>query len=281
MERLGIGWARLHDANPRLVHTSITGFGLTGPLATLPGFDPVFQARSGLMAAQGGSDEPVLHLIAYNDYCAGALGALATVAALVARERTGHGQHVDVSLLRTAFIAQAAEMSSTVAGGRDYLGPSAVRRLYACRDGWLCVAATTPPAIETLGQLARVMLAPDEPVEGPGAEAVTAFLNPLDRADALARLAAAGVPAAPCLTFDEVFADPFLRSAHLTTQDHPTLGRLELPAPFIRFSATPIIYCRSAPDLGADSRDVLREIGYDNSRIDALIAAGVMGPPAK
>src|SRR5439155_8468610 len=147
MERLGIGWDRLQAANPRLVHTSITGFGSSGPLAALPGFDPVFQARSGLVAAQGGADEPVLHVIAYNDYCAGALGALATVAALLARERTGRGQRVDVSLFRTAFVAQAAEMidyrgrPAFPAGGRDYLGPAAARRLYACRDGWLCVAA--------------------------------------------------------------------------------------------------------------------------------------------
>src|SRR5439155_700646 len=88
MERLNVGWDRLARLNPRLVHTSITGYGSSGPLAALPGFDPIFQARSGLTAAQGGDDAPVLHMIAYNDYCAGALGALATVAALVARVPT-------------------------------------------------------------------------------------------------------------------------------------------------------------------------------------------------
>src|SRR5437016_1178878 len=149
MERLGLGWETLHDVNPRLVHTSITGWGSSGPLATRPGFDPVFQARSGLMQAQGGEDEPVFHMIAYTDYSAGTLGALATLAALFARERTGHGQRVDVSLFRTAFVAQAADMilhQSRVPagrGGRDYLGPGACRRLYACRDGWLCITART------------------------------------------------------------------------------------------------------------------------------------------
>src|SRR5262249_45301665 len=146
MARLGIGWERLSAENPRLVHTSISGYGTTGELASLPGFDPVFQARSGLMLVQGGG-EPVFHMIAYNDYMAGTLGALATVAALVARERTGRGQRVDVSLFRTSYVAQAAHMivcrgrSTVGAGGRDYLGPAAARRLYACRDGWLCVAA--------------------------------------------------------------------------------------------------------------------------------------------
>ena len=147
MERLDIGRDRLARLNPRLVHTSITGYGSSGPLAALPGFDPIFQARSGLTVAQGGDDAPVLHMIAYNDYSAGALGALATVAALVARERTGRGQHVDVSLFRTAFAAQAAQMilfpgrPPDTRGGRDYLGPAASHRLYACLDGWLCVAA--------------------------------------------------------------------------------------------------------------------------------------------
>src|SRR5262249_4257713 len=86
MDRLGIGWDVPGAVNERLVHTSITGYGSSGPLAALPGFDPIFQAGSGLMAAQGGTDDPVFHMIAYTDYSAGTLSALATVAALLARE---------------------------------------------------------------------------------------------------------------------------------------------------------------------------------------------------
>src|SRR5207249_1105483 len=133
-------------------------------LAALPGFDPIFQARSGLAAAQGGDDAPVLHMIAYNDYCAGALGAFTTIAALVARERTGRGQRVDVSLFRTAFVDQAALMilfpgrPPDPRGGRDHLGPAASRRLYACRDGWLCVAAGSETEAAALGALAGIGL---------------------------------------------------------------------------------------------------------------------------
>src|SRR5262249_56644196 len=120
LDRLGPDAGTLRAASPRLVHPSIPGFGTDGALGPLPGFDPVFQARSGLMQAQGGDDEPVFHTIAYNDYSAGALAALATVAALFARERTGVGQRVDVSLFRTAFIDQAAEMvlGAPAAGAR-------------------------------------------------------------------------------------------------------------------------------------------------------------------
>ncbi len=285
MERLGIGWERLSAEHPRLVHTSITGYGTTGELASLPGFDPVFQARSGLMLAQGG-DEPVFHMIAYNDYMAGTLGALATVAALLARERTGRGQRVDVSLFRTSYVAQAAHMiayrgrPAFPTGGRDYLGPAAARRLYACRDGWLCIAAQDATQAASLGRLASVELALDDPPDGAGAGAVATFLAPQARGAALERLAAAGVAAAPCLDFDEVFVEPHLvATGAITAQEHPTFGRLELTGPFMSFAATPVTYRRSAPLLGADGPAVLAELGYSEARVAELMAAGVVGRP--
>jgi crotonobetainyl-CoA:carnitine CoA-transferase CaiB-like acyl-CoA transferase len=286
MERLGIGSERLRAANPRLVHTSITGYGSEGPLATLPGFDPVFQARSGLMAVQGGADEPVLHMVAYTDYCAGALGALATVAALCARERTGRGQRVDVSLFRTAFASQAAAMllppvGPEETGGRDFLGPSASRRLYACRDGWVCVAAADADAAAALGRMGGVSLGSSDPADGVGAEAVARALGALARADALERLRAAGVPAAPCLGFPALFDDPYLRAAGwFVEQEQPGLGPVLLGGPLIGFEATPVTYRRPAPVLGGDGAAVLREAGYDEGRIAALVASGIVGPGA-
>ena len=286
MERLGLGWETLRGVNTRLIHTSITGWGASGPLATRPGFDPIFQACSGLMAAQGGADDPVFHMIAYNDYSAGALGALATVAALIARERTGRGQRVDVSLFRTSYIMQAAEMilegyAAPPAGGRDFLGPCACRRLYACANGWVCVAATAEAQAAALGRLAGVPLGLDDPAEGPAAAALAGVLGALPRAAALTRLAGAGVPAAPCLGFDELFADPVLRAAGcVVEQDHPMLGRLRMSGTFIDFEATPAVLRRSAPLLGADGPAALAEIGYSAERIAALMEAGVVGRPA-
>jgi crotonobetainyl-CoA:carnitine CoA-transferase CaiB-like acyl-CoA transferase len=287
MERLGLGWETLAGANPRLVHTSITGYGSAGPLASLPGFDPVFQARSGLMQAQGGVDEPVVHMIAYNDYCAGALGALATVAALMARERTGRGQRVDVSLFRTAFVDQAAEMllhdgaPAKPGGGRDFPGPTAGRRIYACRDGWVCVAAGTSDEAAALGDVAGVPVSPDAPAEGAVADAVARVLAALATREALERLDAAGVPAAPCLAFMDLLADPWLRArGSIAEAGHPSLGPLLMSGPFIRFAATPCTLRRSAPLLGADGADVLTEIGYPAARIAALVESGIVGPPA-
>src|SRR5205814_9606655 len=151
--------------------------------------------------------------IAYTDYSAGALGALATVAALVARERTGRGQRVAVSLFRTSYVMQAAEMilapgcpSSPPAGGRDFLGPGACRRLYACVDGWVCVAATAEAHAAALGRLAGVPLALRDPAGGAAAAALERVLGALSRAAALARLAAAGVPAAPGVGLGDLLA---------------------------------------------------------------------------
>jgi len=97
----------------------------------------------------------------------------------------------------------------------------------------------------------------------------------------LDRLAAAGVPAAPCLGFAEIFSEPFLRaSGCIAEQKHPTLGRVLMGGPMIRFGATPIVYRRPASLLGADGAEVLREVGYTTARIAALMDAGVVGRPA-
>jgi crotonobetainyl-CoA:carnitine CoA-transferase CaiB-like acyl-CoA transferase len=166
------------------------------------------------------------------------------------------------------------------AGGRDYLGPTAARRLYACSDGWLCVAAQDAPQAAALGRLTGTLLALDDPPNGPAAAVVATHLAPASRTEALARLATAGVPAAPCLDFDEVFADPYLLAAGaITAQEHPIFGRLELTGPFLRLTATPIAYRRSGPLLGADGPAVLAELGYSETRISDLVSAGVVGQP--
>ena len=275
MERLGLGWDRLRAVNPALVFVSITG--AEGALSTLPGFDPIFQARSGFMSAQGGQGEPVFHMIPYNDYSAGTLGALATVAALVAREREGRGQRVCTSLMRTALVDQAAHMHEGRPGGRDYLGPSAARRLYACADGWVCIASQGADDARALGQTAGMDLPQTAAPDGPEAGRIAAVLADLARADALDRLAERRVPAAPCLGFADLLADPHVQAnGMLVTLDDPVLGAVTLGGPLVDFERTPIRYRRTGPGHGAHSQEVLAEIGYDATRIAGLVAAGVV-----
>jgi len=264
LDRLGLDAATLHALRDDLVHLSITGYGRTGPDARRPGFDPVFQARCGIMRAQGGDDTPVVHTIAYNDYCAGALGALVTVAALYARDVHGASQRVDVSLFRTALIDQAADMllaagvEPVSSGGRDHLGPSASRRLYRCRDEWICVSAVTDEARTALACLAAVASHDDAP-SGSVAWALEAIFGGLTRAGALAALAVHGVPAAPCLRFPELLDHPQVRANQCLVEIHDEqLGPVVMAGPSIHFERTPMIYAGGAPRLGADTEDALR-----------------------
>jgi crotonobetainyl-CoA:carnitine CoA-transferase CaiB-like acyl-CoA transferase len=286
LERLGLGWERLRQVNPALVHASITGY---GGAHTLPGFDPIFQARTGLMAAQGGDDEPVFHTIPYNDYCAGALAALATTAALVARQRRGNGRRVDVSLFRTGVVDQAAEMVSEGGcvfdgerGGRDHLGPSACRRVYECAGGWVCVVARTAGEVSALGVVGGVATRATDAPDGPSGRAIAEVLRLLSRDAALARLREAGVPAAPCLGFDELWSDAHLAAnAAFTAVEYPEIGVVRQASPLIHFERTPILYRRRAPRLGEHGVEVLREAGLEDERVAALVASGVVGRPAE
>jgi crotonobetainyl-CoA:carnitine CoA-transferase CaiB-like acyl-CoA transferase len=227
----------------------------------------VFQARCGIMHAQGGPDEPVVHTIAYNDYCAGTLGALAVVAALYARETNGRAQRADVSLFRTAFVDQAADMllaasrEPPVTGGRDFLGPSASRRLYQCADGWICVSACDDKTRTGLAVLAGAEAHDDAP-DGPVAAACEALFTVLSRADALEYLRRQRIPAAPCLRFPQLLDDPQIRANRCLVEiQDDQLGPVIMAGPSIRFEGTPMRYQGGAPRLGADTDDVLRRVG--------------------
>jgi len=271
MERLGLDDATVFALRPDLVRLSITGYGRTGPDASRPGFDPVFQARCGLMRAQGGTDEPVVHTIAYNDYCAGALGALATVAALYARDAGGRAQRVDVSLFRTGLVDQASAMLLAAGvepespGGRDHLGPAASRRLYECADGWICVSASGEAARRALASHAHVDLGDDAPAGGAAAALERAFAA-RPRTDVLGELARAGVPAAPCLRFPELLADPQVAAnGCLVEVADEQLGPVVMAGPAIRFERTPMAFEAGAPRLGADTDMVLSALGRGKS----------------
>src|SRR6201999_3971798 len=132
MDRRGLGEAVLAPAFPRLVRCSVSAYGRTGPFADLPGFDPVMQARSGMMLAQGGTGDPVASVAPVHDVATAALAALGILAALFARAGTGLGQHVTASLAGSSVFLQSGELTSFAgrpaaqSGGVDFPGPGAV-----------------------------------------------------------------------------------------------------------------------------------------------------------
>jgi len=272
MERLGLGYSRLSELNPRLVYTSISGFGPRGPEAERPGFDPVMQARSGFSRAQGGDDEPVLHQVAYTDYMTGTLAAFATAAALFDRARSGKGRCVEASLFRTSSAMQAAEMVECAGrmppahGGRDLLGRSASDRCYEARDGWIFIAANDERQVRALCRILDIDVDPNAVVtadaQGEVAVRLAEAVATRERKRLLADLRGASVPAAPCLTFAEVFTDQGLRRSGLIRDlDHPRLGRISATGPYLGFSQTPCMPPRPAPALDEHGAEILAEAG--------------------
>ena len=280
--RLGITHDQLAAINPAVVTVSISAFGDTGPLGRRPGFDPIIQAMSGIMRAQGGPDQadsPVFLTVPINDVLAAGLAALGACAALLARARLGRGQHVGVTLcaasclLQSGFLtqsgspaeaeypAQPAGRGTYPAGGRDFAGPGPLDRLYQASDGWVRLAAV--PA--QLPALAGAGLAPAPGQVQPGDEAlaaaITVLLAGLPAAEVIARAHAAGIPAVRARQARELTADAQLIHHDLLTvidrDDHGVTwvgpGRwLDMPG----LTAGPP---RNAPQAGEHTEAIRRE----------------------
>ena len=286
-ERLGIDYAALAPLNPRLVSCSINTYGSRGPDARLPGFDPLLQARSGLMWAQGGdAGEPVFHAIAVNDVATAAMGAFAVIAALHARETTGRGQNCETSLAAQGAFFQSGDLTSYAGrpplakGGRDCVGFSALERFHRCADGWITLAATTA---KYFGDLARALDRPQwtqrwdaaaalaEPRDGELAAELAAAFAALGRDAAVDLLCDAGVPAAPVLRGEAVQrADYFWDNRYFELRSHPQEGELVTSRGFADFDGAPLRFERLHPELGEHGVEVLQEYGVPRERIVEL-----------
>jgi crotonobetainyl-CoA:carnitine CoA-transferase CaiB-like acyl-CoA transferase len=287
-ERLGIGYEALRAVNPRIISCSCNTFGARGADAARPGFDPLIQAQSGLMAAQGGEGDPVLHTIPVNDVAAAALTAFAIIAALNARETTGEGQEVETSLAGAASLYQFGELtdfagrSPNPAGGRDCRGVSALERFYACKDGWLTLAATSPAHVEALAKVLN--LGPQtvdaglaEPRDGPLANRIAEALAGWSRNDAVAALLAAGIPAAPALDSGESMAcETLWENGYYEIQDHAQWGELVGARGFASFDGEDCAFTRLDPHLGEHGLEVLTDYGVPRERIIEAAKAGVI-----
>lgn len=292
-ERLGIDYATLSAISPRIISCSVTGYGPGGPLSADPGFDPLVQARSGMMAAQGGNDEPVFYQVPVNDTATAMMAAFGVIAALQARERTGRGQNVETCLANQSILCQSAELTfyegrpANPPGGRDCLGAGALQRFYECADGeWLCLAGSEP---EHFQQLSAALGHPEwagrmtaeqalrEPVGGDLAGTIAGVLRGMERSDVLDRLLTRGVPAAPALRLDQIFTDPFLAAnGFFEVYDHPVNGAITGVRGYGEWSRTPGRFRGRAPLIGEHSVEILGELGFDEGRIATLVAEGVV-----
>jgi crotonobetainyl-CoA:carnitine CoA-transferase CaiB-like acyl-CoA transferase len=270
--RLAITHDHLAAVNPQVVTVSISAFGDTGPLGRRPGFDPVIQAMSGIMRAQGGpvqADSPAFLTVPINDVLAAGLAALGACAALLARGRLGRGQHVGVTLcaasclLQSEFLTQSdgSSSSSYPAGGRDFAGPGPLDRFYQASDGWVRLAAVPGQLLALAG--AGLAPAPGqvEPGDKALAAGISALFADLPTAEVIARARAAGIPAVRARQAQELTADAqLIRHGLLTVLDRDDRGVAWVdPGRWLDMPGLPARGPRKAPGAGEHTEMLRRE----------------------
>ena len=292
--RLGVDYDTLAALNPRLIYCSISGFGSTGPYASRGGYDLIAQGMSGIISVTGDEDGPPAKAgVPVSDLAAGLFGAYGILCALEHRERTGHGQFVDTSLLEAALALTAWEATEYWTTGRTPGPMGSAHRLAApyqalrAADGWFTVGANNERLFQALcAALGRPDLAADPRfVSGharmAGREALAAEIEKTTgaapREHWLTRLEAAGVPAGPINTYAEALADPqALARDMIVDLEHPGAGPIKALGVPVKLSDTPGAVDRAAPVLGQDNASVLTELGYSEAEQRALRAQGVV-----
>jgi crotonobetainyl-CoA:carnitine CoA-transferase CaiB-like acyl-CoA transferase len=292
MDGLGLGSDALRAINPRLIYAGLSGYGTQGPYRDRPAYDPVIQAQAGLTAAQG-RDEPQFVRNLVCDKITAYTACQAVTAALYARERTGEGQHLDISMMDAAlyFIFPDGFMHHTLLDDDADHRPPLADALYdpmLTADGAITISAGSPKqqlglvtALDRLDLFADSRFASQEALmanlEAFRDELRTAAAK-LDTATLLARLLEHDVPCAELQDHETVLAHPqYAANGTIDEHDHPRLGRLRRVRHPAHFAGEALAPASDCPAHGEHTREVLRAAGRDEAEIDRLIREGVAG----
>lgn len=292
--RLGIDYDSLSAINPRLVYTSISAFGETGPYSKRPGFDLIAQGMGGLMWLTGYPDRGPLRVgTSPADLSAGIFAAMGTTIALLERERSGKGQWVQTNLLASQIMlldyqAMTWLMDKRLPQQRGNDHPQIVPTgVYRSKDGYFTLSTVGNDSYlrlckaigaTELGTDPRFLTAPlREQNRDAMNAAIEALTSMKTAAEWVEILNAAGVPAGPIYKLDEMFADPQVKETGIVQPlDHPKLGRIEILGQPIKLGRTPAQFRRAPPELGEHTDEVLLEAGFSAEEVAILRRRGVI-----
>ena len=296
MDRLGLGYEELSKINPGLIYVSVSGFGHTGPRSSEPGFDLLAQATGGLMSVTGPPDgSPTKSGPSIADYLGSFHGALAVLAALQYRERTGEGQFIDISLQDCIWAITGPEYASFYfATGEEprRLGNGQCQavpfNVYPAKDGYVAIA------IATVGQFESFLrvIGREDLIGVEKYATIAERANYRDEVDALAeewtktqsveeilnKLRKAHLPVSPVSSISEAANDPQLLSRGMLTEvDQPISGKVKVTGSAFKLSRTPGDTTVPAPFLGEHNYEVYSGVlGYGEEEITKLTKEGVI-----
>ena len=281
VDKLGLSYEAVRQRKPNIVYASLNAYGHLGPWASRPGHEQFAQATTGMQRRFGGDGQPKLQPNPVNDYGTGFMGAYSVALALLHRQRTGEGQHVDSALAYTAMTLQSPFMQLYEGKrwdeprGQDTLGSGPLHRAYQARDGWFFLGGrpTDTPRLATVQGLEKVAALSGAALE----QALEQHFLTNSVAHWVAQCTAAGLGAHHCiLDLPELLQDPWVVEHELSaTREHDEIGLVTTCGPAPRLSRTPVHIGHPAPKPGSDAYDILAEIGLAE-RLDALVAAGVV-----
>ena len=295
MKRLGLGYDVLKQINPRLIYTSISGFGQTGPWADRPGFDLMAQAMSGVMSVTGYPDSPPVKCgVPVADIGCALFAVYATLSAYIGMKNTGQGQYIDAALFDSAMAFSVWDICDYWGTGKrpEPLGTSnkmtAPYQAMACSDGWFVMGANN----QKLWQQLCTLLVREELLADP--RFATIALRLAHRAELqealeqsfrqhpkdhwVEKLLAHGIPAGPILGYPEAFGSEHGQARGMRMEiDHPVEGKVPNIGFAVKLSGTPQEVRRHPPLLGEHTDEVLEELGVDAEERARLRKQGAFG----
>jgi len=289
LDRLGLGYSHLAQANPALIYCSISGFGHDGPYRERGGLDLVTQAMSGIMSIVGEpGGNPVSTAVPISDLNAGTFGALGVVAAWAHRQQTGEGQHVETTLLESALAYLVWESGLYFTVGEVAAPRGSRHRLAApyealkTGDGYIVVGVNNQNLWQRFCDALEVPAWCDDPRFANGIVrvmhreelkvAIEARLAAHPTQHWLDALLARGIPCGPINTIDQALADPQVRARGVVVR----MGDRDFIGSPIKMSRTPPGLRRGPAEIGEHSREVLLEAGFTADEVDALLASGAV-----